>query len=242
MKIVAKTDVGMVRESNQDSYTTGELPNGVAWAVICDGMGGAAGGNVASSTAVKVIAEQITSSFRPGMSANSIKNMMVSAINAANISVYDISCSNSELYGMGTTVVCAIVMEHIAYIAHAGDSRAYIVSHGALTQLTRDHSVVQELVEHGKITALEAKRHPNKNIITRAVGVSREILVDFCEQEMKDGDVLLLCTDGLTNFVESDEMCDLTKDDMFYEFAERLVDRANKNGGGDNVTVVAVTY
>ena len=219
MKIVAKTDVGMVRESNQDSYTTGELPNGVAWAVVCDGMGGAAGGNVASSTAVKVIAEQITSSFRPGMSANSIKNMMVSAINAANISVYDISCSNSELYGMGTTVVCAIVMEHIAYIAHAGDSRAYIVSH-----------------------ALEAKRHPNKNIITRAVGVSREILVDFSEQEMKDGDVLLLCTDGLTNFVESDEMCDLTKDDMFYEFAERLVDRANKNGGGDNVTVVAVTY
>lgn len=168
--------------------------------------------------------------------------MMVSAINAANISVYDISCSNSELYGMGTTVVCAIVMEHIAYIAHAGDSRAYIVSHGDLTQLTRDHSVVQELVEHGKITALEAKRHPNKNIITRAVGVSREILVDFSEQEMKDGDVLLLCTDGLTNFVESDEMCDLTKDDMFYEFAERLVDRANKNGGGDNVTVVAVTY
>ena len=101
---------------------------------------------------------------------------------------------------------------------------------------------MQELVEHGKITALEAKRHPNKNIITRAVGVSREILVDFSEQEMKDGDVLLLCTDGLTNFVESDEMCDLTKDDMFYEFAERLVDRANKNGGGDNVTVVAVTY
>ena len=97
MKIVAKTDVGMVRESNQDSYTTGELPNGVAWAVVCDGMGGAAGGNVASSTAVKVIAEQITSSFRPGMSAKSIKNMMVSAINAANISVYDISCSNSEL-------------------------------------------------------------------------------------------------------------------------------------------------
>ena len=118
MKIVAKTDVGMVRESNQDSYTTGELPNGVAWAVVCDGMGGAAGGNVASSTAVKVIAEQITSSFRPGMSAKSIKNMMVSAINAANISVYDISCSNSELYGMGTTVVCAIVMEHIAYISH----------------------------------------------------------------------------------------------------------------------------
>ena len=123
---------------------------------------------------------------------------------------------------------------------------AYLSLPGTVSEPFAIHSkkaiLLTLIVEHGKITALEAKRHPNKNIITRAVGVSREILVDFSEQEMKDGDVLLLCTDGLTNFVESDEMCDLTKDDMFYEFAERLVDRANKNGGGDNVTVVAVTY
>lgn len=242
MKIVAKTDVGRVRENNQDSYAAGELPGGVAWAVVCDGMGGSAGGNVASSTAVKIISEQITSSYRVGMSSNSIKNMLVSAINAANISVFDIGCSNSELSGMGTTVVCAVVTGGEAYIAHAGDSRAYMLSGDKLIQLTRDHSMVQDMVETGKITALEAKSHPRKNIITRAVGVDREIRVDFCVQEMTGSDVLLLCTDGLTNFVEQDEICTLTKDNMYYEFADRLVERANHNGGGDNITVVAVTH
>ena len=242
MKIVAKTDVGMVRESNQDSYTTGELPNGVAWAVVCDGMGGAAGGNVASSTAVKVIAEQITSSFRPGMSANSIKNMMVSAINAANISVYDISCSNSELYGMGTTVVCAIVMEHIAYIAHAGDSRAYRVTKDSITQLTRDHSVVQDMVEHGELTEEQAKAHPRKNIITRALGVSAEIETDYYQDTLDEGDVIIICTDGLTNYVETDDIYNATRDNHYYEFADRLINLANENGGGDNITVVALTF
>lgn len=243
MKIVAKTDIGLVRDSNQDSYAAGELPGSVAWAVVCDGMGGAAGGNVASSTAVKIISEQITASYRVGMSSKSIKNMLVSAVNAANISVFDISCSNPELSGMGTTVVCAVVTDSVAYVAHAGDSRAYMLScDGSITQLTRDHSMVQDMVEGGEITESQAKHHPRKNIITRAVGVDREIKVDFLIQDMSDGEVLLLCTDGLTNFVENDEICELTKDNKYYEFAERLVERANKNGGGDNVTVVAVTY
>ncbi|MEG1845723.1 MAG: Stp1/IreP family PP2C-type Ser/Thr phosphatase, partial [Oscillospiraceae bacterium] len=204
MKIVAKTDVGKIRENNQDSYAAGELPNGVAWAVVCDGMGGVAGGNVASSTAVKVISEQITSAYRFGMSAKSIKNMLISAITAANISVFDISKANEELDGMGTTVVCAIVTGGIAYIAHAGDSRAYLLSKGSLIQLTRDHSMVQDLVEDGKITEDEAKFHPRKNIITRALGVDDEIRIDFSERELLLNDTLLLCTDGLTNFVEND--------------------------------------
>ncbi|MEG1835244.1 MAG: Stp1/IreP family PP2C-type Ser/Thr phosphatase [Oscillospiraceae bacterium] len=242
MKIVAKTDVGKIRENNQDSYAAGELPNGVAWAVVCDGMGGVAGGNVASSTAVKVISEQITSAYRFGMSAKSIKNMLISAITAANISVFDISKANEELDGMGTTVVCAIVTGGIAYIAHAGDSRAYLLSKGSLIQLTRDHSMVQDLVEDGKITEDEAKFHPRKNIITRALGVDDEIRIDFSERELLLNDTLLLCTDGLTNFVENDEICQLTNDNMYYEFADRLVSRANKNGGGDNITVVAIAY
>ncbi|MEG2769343.1 MAG: Stp1/IreP family PP2C-type Ser/Thr phosphatase [Oscillospiraceae bacterium] len=242
MKIVAKTDVGKIRENNQDSYAAGELPNGVAWAVVCDGMGGVAGGNVASSTAVKVISEQITSAYRFGMSAKSIKNMLISAITAANISVFDISKANEELDGMGTTVVCAIVTGGTAYIAHAGDSRAYLLSKGSLIQLTRDHSMVQDLVEDGKITEDEAKFHPRKNIITRALGVDDEIRIDFSERELLLNDTLLLCTDGLTNFVENDEICQLTNDNMYYEFADRLVSRANKNGGGDNITVVAIAY
>ena len=128
MKIAAKTDVGRVRETNQDAYATGELPEGVAWAVVCDGMGGVAGGNIAATTAVKVISERITSAYRASMQGRSIKNLLVSAINAANVSVYDIAQANPEFSGMGTTVVCAIVTEHMAYISHVGDSRAYMLS------------------------------------------------------------------------------------------------------------------
>ncbi len=242
MKIVAKTDVGKVRENNQDAYAAGELPDGVAWAVVCDGMGGAAGGNVASTTAVKIISEQITSAYRSSMRGKSIKNMLVSAINAANVSVYDIAKANKELSGMGTTIVCAVVTNDVAYIAHAGDSRAYMLSKNNLLQLTRDHSVVQEMVETGKITQSEAKSHPNKNIITRALGVHPEIRVDFYEQIIGKDDVLLLCTDGLTNYVESEEICKITESCSYYEFAETLVEKAIENGGGDNVTVVTIGF
>ena len=242
MKIVAKTDIGLQRESNQDSYAAGELPGSVAWAVVCDGMGGVAGGNFASSTAVKVISERITSSYREGMSASSIRNMFTSAIAAANISVYDMSKANPELTGMGTTVVVAIVVDNNVFIAHAGDSRAYILSDGSLNQLTKDHSIVQEMIDHGALTPDEAKIDPRKNIITRALGVDSELRVDFDIADIGENDVLILCTDGLTNFVEPNEIYELTDDGKFYEYAERLVARANSNGGGDNITVVTVSY
>ncbi len=242
MKIVAKTDTGKVRASNQDAYAAGELPNGVAWAVVCDGMGGAAGGNVASTTAVKIISEQITSKYRASMSGTSIRNMLLAAITAANVSVYEIGSSNAELQGMGTTVVACVLAENEAFIAHAGDSRAYILHENDLTQLTRDHSMVQDLVETGKITQDEAKHHPRKNIITRAVGVDRDIDIDFCVEELKAEDTLLICTDGLTNYVDIDEIREITAENSFYGYAESLVKRANENGGGDNITVVALAY
>lgn len=241
MKIAAKSDIGKVRESNQDAYATGEMPSGVAWAVVCDGMGGAAGGNVASETAVKIISEQITSAYRASMRSKSIKNLLVSAINAANISVFDLAQANAKLAGMGTTVVCALVTDGVAYIAHAGDSRAYLL-HTELLQLTRDHSVVQEMVDTGRITPEDAKSHPSKNIITRALGVLPEIRVDFCEQVMEDADVLLLCTDGLTNFVENTEILRLAKNNSDGNLPELLVEKALQNGGGDNVTAVTIGY
>jgi protein phosphatase len=242
MKIVAKTDVGLVRPSNQDAYAAGELPNGVAWAVVCDGMGGYAGGKVASSTAVKMISEKIISLYREGMGGASIKNMLFSAIIGANVSIYYISKSNEELTGMGTTVVAAIVADGVAYIAHAGDSRAYLISEKKLRQLTRDHSVVQAMVEVGEITQDEAQTHPSKNMITRALGVEETLDVDFCAEEMKNEDVLLICTDGLTNFVSAEEISDLTDTVNYYEYAEKLIEKANAYGGGDNVTVVAISY
>lgn len=242
MRIVAKTDIGKVRESNQDSYAAGELPGGVAWAVVCDGMGGAAGGSVASSTAVKMISQHITAQYRDGMSGNSIKNMLESAVAGANVSIYDMASSNRELHGMGTTVVAAILSDQMIRVVHVGDSRAYKISPSGVVQMTRDHSVVQELVETGKLTPNEAKAHPRKNIITRALGVDETVDIDFCEERMGPEDVLLLCTDGLTNYLDTDEMLQITRSGGYYESAQQMVDLANQHGGGDNITVVAITY
>lgn len=240
MKIVAKTDKGIVRTSNQDAYAVGEFPDEVAWAIVCDGMGGYAGGNIASALAVKVISDKINASYRENMKDSSIRNMLDSALTAANIEVYDMAYANPELHGMGTTVVCAIVRNGCAFIAHAGDSRAYIYD-GSLKQITTDHSFVQTLVDIGKITKEEAEHHPNKNKITRAIGVEKVIDFDFDEVDLDDDDVLILCTDGLTNYVTDDEMISEVQDGKYYAFADRLVRKANNNGGGDNITVVAIS-
>lgn len=240
MKIVAKTDKGMVRDSNQDAYAVGELPGEVAWAVVCDGMGGASGGNIASALAVKVISKKINDSYNEKMRDSSIANMLDSAITAANIEVYDMADSRPELRGMGTTVVCAVVRNNVAIIAHAGDSRAYLADKNGLRQITTDHSLVQDLVNKGKITAEEAEHHPNKNLITRAVGVDKIIDVDFAITDINDDEILILCSDGLTNYVTVEEMHEDISDGQYYAFADRLVKHANNNGGGDNITVVAM--
>lgn len=242
MKIVAKTDKGKVRKDNQDSYAAGELPGGVAWAVVCDGMGGAAGGNVASSIAVKMISEKIAASYQHGMSDNSIRNMLISVIETANTSIYEMSCTVESLNGMGTTVVAVIIRDSTLYVAHAGDSRAYRISENSMRQLTRDHSVVQDMVEHGELTEEQAREHPGKNIITRALGVSEDIDVDFSQETLDEKDVIIICTDGLTNYVETDDIYNATRDEHYYEFADRLVNLANENGGGDNITVVAMAF
>lgn len=241
MRIVAKTDKGHVRDSNQDAYAVGEFSDEVVWAVVCDGMGGAAGGNIASALAVKVISDKINVSYREQMRDSSIKNMLDSALNAANVEVFDMAESKQELKGMGTTVVCVIVKDGQAYIAHAGDSRAYILKNGEISQITTDHSMVQDLLDRGKITSEQALNHPNKNIITRAVGVDENIEIDFDQIDLDDDTTLLLCTDGLSNYVSNEEILELTSDGKHYAFADRLVNKANENGGGDNITAVVIS-
>lgn len=241
MRIVAKTDKGNVRDSNQDAYAVGEFSDEVVWSVVCDGMGGAAGGNIASALAVKVISDKINASYREQMRDSSIRNMLDSALSAANIEVFDFAEAQPDLRGMGTTVVCAIVRNNQAYIAHAGDSRAYVINNGSIRQITTDHSMVQDLLSMGKITAEQAENHPNKNIITRAVGVDKGIEIDFEQIDLDDDDTLLICTDGLSNYVSNDEMLELMSDGKHYAFADRLVKKANENGGGDNITVVVIS-
>ncbi len=241
MRISARTDVGIVRSNNQDSYAAGEFQNGVAWAVVCDGMGGNAGGNIASSTAVKSISERITSVYRETMTSSSIKNLLVTAITNANFEIYDMAADNLDLLGMGTTVVAAIMTKNTLYIAHAGDSRAYLITKEEIRQLTRDHSVVQDLVDRGEITPEQARTHPRKNLITRALGVDESLKVDFTVEDLKGDETLLICTDGLSNMVEPLDIYRVVADNPHEEIAEILVNQANENGGEDNITVVAIT-
>lgn len=240
MRVAAKTDTGQIRQRNEDCYSVGELPNGMVWAVICDGMGGAAGGNIASQTAVKLIAESITASYQEQMSSRSIRNLLIAAVDNANTRVYDLSVANESLNGMGTTVVAALVAQRKVYIAHAGDSRAYLFAEGHLIQMTRDHSVVQAMLDSGQITEMEAQYHPRKNLITRVLGVSETLEVDYCEEEFAPEDVLLICTDGLTNAVEREQIQRTMQLAGFSSCAEALVALANENGGPDNITVVAI--
>ncbi len=241
MKIASKTDTGIVRSSNQDSYAAGELLEGTAWSVVCDGMGGANGGNIASANAVKIISEYISSSYHEGMSSNSIRALLESSICGANIRLYDMSRTIESLAGMGTTVVSVIISGGIAHIAHAGDSRAYIIRENKLIQITRDHSIVQTMIDKGQLTEEEAKMHPNKNVITRALGVAEDIGIEYNEVEFLDDDCILLCTDGLTNYVSVEEIEDKIKDKNFYEYPQILIDAANENGGGDNITLVVLS-
>ena len=242
MKITAKTDKGLVRENNQDSYAAGELPGGAVWAVVCDGMGGAAGGNIASSVAVNTISHAVEDCYHEGMKPSSVFRLLESAIHRANANLLDMAQEDQSLSGMGTTCVAVLLIQGVAYIAHVGDSRVYVVRQsGDLSQITRDHSYVQELVEQGRITQEQARNYPGKNIITRAVGVAESIRVEFSEAEVQENDVLLLCTDGLTNFVTDEQIVQIIRDSADAEYAEELVEAANENGGGDNVTVVTIT-
>lgn len=241
MKISAKTDVGMVRSNNQDSYSAGDLTSEVTWAVVCDGMGGANGGNVASETAVKVIRDKLTSGYHIGMNDNSVKNLIVSAIEAANMTLFSMARNNEELSGMGTTVVLAVRNTDTLYISNVGDSRIYIVSDSGITQVTTDHSVVQIMLDRGEISPEEAKDHPKKNVITRALGVDPDVRIDYSQEQLNEDDIVLLCTDGLTNYVDDVTILEICRTEDKYKIADKLVELANENGGGDNVTVVTVS-
>ncbi len=240
MKVYSKSDVGLVRSTNQDSCKSGMLSDGAAWVVVCDGMGGANGGNVASSTAVDKISEQIMNSDREGMGNNSIKNLLLSSIYNANLTVHDMASGDAALNGMGTTVVAALVSQGVAHIAHAGDSRAYHITEREIIQLTTDHSMVQEMINNGDITEQQAKIHPQKNIITRALGVDASIQIDYCEKDFHSGDLLLICTDGLTNYVDAEIIYQLSKEMNTSELTDKLIALAKDGGGGDNITVAIV--
>ncbi len=241
MKCYGKTDIGRVRVSNQDAFETLELTAGTWLAVVCDGMGGANAGNIASATATKFIVEFVRRSLRKGLAAEDYASLLQNAIRSANIAVYDLASKNEDYKGMGTTVVAVIATETEMVVAHVGDSRVYKINQ-EIQQLTRDHSVVQNLIESGELTPEEARTHPRKNVITRALGIAEDVCADCNIFPFENGDTVLLCSDGLTNYIETDSILQIIKDTEPEQIVETLVARANHNGGGDNVTAIIVRH
>ncbi len=238
MRIVGKTDIGRSRAENQDTFRSGHLPRGGCWGVVCDGMGGAQHGKLAASIASDCMEQELFEGLRRGAEPNDVEMMMRRALIAANDEVFARSGGGEQI--MGTTAVCAVVAGGLLHIAHVGDSRAYLFLEGKLTPLTRDHSMVQELVDAGALTEDEATRHPEKNVITRALGVEENITVDYSRRPCENGAWVLLCTDGLTGLVADDRIAEVMRDTDFYDLPAELVSDALLAGGGDNVTVLII--
>ena len=238
MKITGKTHIGLVRQNNQDALDFGALSDTVHYAVVCDGMGGANGGNIASRIAVDVIAGRIKENLQEGRAHGAVEHLLESAMAAANIGVYDRAQSDESLSGMGTTVVAVVTSGKNAYVSHVGDSRVYLLRQGELTAVTRDHSVVQELIESGQITQEEARSHPRRNYITRALGVTENESGESDEVELQKGDRLLLCTDGLTNMISREDIRQILLQQTAETAVEQLLQAALDAGGTDNITVL----
>lgn len=240
MKIVGNSDIGRVRTANEDAFRFGKYEDGSVWAIVCDGMGGALGGKLASSLAADMVSRKISKSYNCSMTGVSIENMLLSAITTANVTVFDRAAVDNSVHGMGTTIVACVVKDSVACIAHVGDSRAYIISGDSITQITKDHSLVQEMLDQGQITKEQFNNHPIKNIITRALGVEENIDIDFDYVDVSEGDIILLCSDGLSGLVDPDELLNICLNSDFDTLCDNYIDAANLNGGRDNITVVAV--
>lgn len=240
LKAYGKTDRGKVRVNNQDSFAIKSLSDTALLIVVCDGMGGEKGGNIASRNAVNIITQHISSNYRGDYDQNSIRNMMLSAVSVANALVFEMAKKDETLAGMGTTLVACVVRNNLAHIVHAGDSRAYLVKGSEIYRMTRDHSVVQMLIENGELTEAEAAVHPKKHYITRALGVDSTLDAEYNEIVFTEGQILLICTDGLTNHVEEGTLLQTLLQTAADEVPQRLIDLANAHGGADNITAVVL--
>lgn len=240
MKLVAKTDIGSQRSENQDSYRAGRCPDDTVWGFVCDGVGGASGGRLASSLAAAVLDRVVAAGVDRVRDGRSARALLSGAIDQANRIVYEKACGTPGLAGMGTTAVCVLVRGGVAYYAHAGDSRLYLFRNNRLHQLTKDHSMVQELVEQGTLTEEEAENHPRKNLITRALGVGQAVEADFGEKEVSPHDILLLCSDGLTNCAAVRQIEEILARRPFFDTADALIEQALAGGGSDNITVLLI--
>lgn len=236
------TDKGCVRKMNQDAYEIRQLDRNTLLCVVCDGMGGAKSGNIASSLAVDVFSQEIQRTWTPNMEWDKADQIMKSAVKLANFTVYDQARQFEEFDGMGTTLVAAFIRGRQVSFVNVGDSRAYIINQKGIIQVTRDHSVVQLMVDRGELTSEMAKNYPGKNLITRAVGTESMVSCDVFRRELSKGDYLLLCSDGLSNMMDDQEILFEVVHGVNKErCCKRLLDIAMSRGSPDNVTCVLVS-
>ncbi len=250
MKGYGITDVGRKRLVNQDSFASFELENGCFTAVVCDGMGGAAGGGIASSIAkdifLSALEKRLKSYFTDGCTegepAVALPRYLSEAVAESNGFTYDLSVRDPGLKGMGTTLVSALVYKDNAYVCNVGDSRLYALIGKEVSQITKDHSYVQELIDRGRISKQQAKESAQKNIITRAVGVDTTVASDTFVLPLEGISYILLCTDGLSNHLEPDDLGKIILSDVLSleKKVKTLIDLANSRGGNDNITAYLI--
>lgn len=238
MEVWGITHCGIVREQNQDDFEYRTLPDGRIIALVCDGMGGARAGNIASAAAVKNFFNAFYS--EENETKQEIARLQSSA-QFANEMVFQQANAEEECFGMGTTMVCALVNEEVALVLNVGDSRAYHISKTDMKQITRDHSLVEDLVQRGELTREQAQSHPHKNLITRALGSDPVLNPDIFETNVEKGDFILLCTDGLSNLFSDEELFDSIHGQQdVQQCARKLLDLSLQRGAPDNVTITLI--
>jgi len=238
VQLVNKTDIGRIRAVNEDSSFAQTDLNGFAFAVIADGMGGHQAGDLASTMAVDEIQKQMKS-LPHNATVVQCEAALQSAVEQANVKVYEFAAANPQYHGMGTTVVAVVAIEQFLVLAHIGDSRAYLIQDGQMNQLTEDHSLVAELLRNGQITPEEAHLHPRRNVLTRALGTDLAVEVELTHLEWHANDIVMLCSDGLSGTVSNRIIRTiLHKEINLPDKADQLVAEALNAGGEDNITVI----
>ncbi len=241
MKFAVCTDKGLVRENNEDSYmiVEGTGLNPYAF-IVADGMGGHNCGEVASKLTTEYISEAIINKNYFSTSDVNLESALRKLVEETNTEIYHKSQESAQYNGMGTTLTMAVILNELMTVAHVGDSRLYQIRSGEITQITKDHSYIEELVRNGSLTREEAENHPQKNIITRAIGSSPELIVDILNLHIMKNDVYILCTDGLTNKVSDNIITQTVQENEPEAACNLLVEEAKRQGGEDNITVIVI--
>ncbi len=241
MQFWGLTDPGCVRTQNQDAYRMERLDRNTLLCVVCDGMGGARSGNVASALAVDVFVEEVRRCWTPVMEVEMMEQILSSAVKLANFTVYDQAQQLEEFSGMGTTLVAALLQGKTLAVANVGDSRAYHIGRNGIRRITEDHSLVELMVKRGDLTPEQARTYPGKNYITRAIGTEPVVEGDLFHLDMERGDCILLCSDGMSNLMDDQEILfEVVHGVNKQHCCQRLLDIANNRGAPDNVTCVLV--